>query len=59
MGAFVRKTAQLGEVIVTAYDKAAQYSSDPKVVSRLATHAVALMLLGLGGGRHRPRVVAL
>jgi hypothetical protein len=53
MGLFVRKSAQLGEVVATAYDKAAQYSADPKVVARLATQAVAFMLRGLGGGRHR------
>jgi hypothetical protein len=40
----VRKTAQLGEVVAAAFDKAARYSGDPKVVSRLATRAIALIL---------------
>jgi hypothetical protein len=40
----VRKTAQLGEVVAAAFDKAARYSCDPKVVSRLATKAIALIL---------------
>ena len=37
MRALVRKTAQLGEVVEAAFDKAAHYSADPKEVSRLAT----------------------
>lgn len=40
----VRKTAQLGEVVAAAFDKAAPYSRDPKEVSRLATQAVARIL---------------
>ena len=40
----VRKTAQLGEVVAAAFDKAAHYSRDPKEVSRLATQAVAHIL---------------
>ena len=40
----VDKTAQLGELVVAAFDEAAQYSSDPREVSRLATEAVMHML---------------
>lgn len=39
-----RKTAQLGEVVAAAFDRAARYSRDPKEVSRLAIQAVALIL---------------
>jgi hypothetical protein len=44
MRATVRKTAELGEVVVTAFDKAAHYSSNPTEVAQLATRAIALML---------------
>jgi hypothetical protein len=40
----VNKTAQLGELVVAVFDKAAHYSSDPREVSRLATRAVAHIL---------------
>jgi hypothetical protein len=40
----LRKTAELGEVVAAAFDKAADYSSNPRKVSRLVTQAVALML---------------
>jgi hypothetical protein len=40
----VRRTAPLGEVVVAAFDKAADLSTDPREVSRLATEAVALIL---------------
>jgi hypothetical protein len=40
----VHKTAQLGDLVVAAFDKAAQYSTDPREVSRLATRAVMHML---------------
>jgi len=39
-----RKTAQLGDVVVAAFDSAALYSTDPREVSRLATQAVAHLL---------------
>ena len=35
-----RKTAELGEVILTAFDEAAQYTADPRTVARLASLAV-------------------
>lgn len=38
------KTAQLGDLVVAAFDKAARYSRDQRKVSRLATRAVARML---------------
>ncbi len=44
MRANLRKTAELGEVVVTAFDKAAHYSTDPREVAQLATQAIALML---------------
>lgn len=44
MRTHVHKTAQLGELVVAAFDQAARYSTDPREVSRLATQAVAHML---------------
>jgi hypothetical protein len=44
MKAMFRKTAELGEVVVTAFDNAAHYSTNPKEVSRLATQAIAHLL---------------
>lgn len=44
MRAHIHKTAQLGELIVAAFDEAAGYSADPQEVSRLATRAVLHML---------------
>ena len=38
------KTAQFGELVVAAFDVAAQYSTDAHEVSRLATKAVVQML---------------
>jgi hypothetical protein len=40
----LRKTAELGEVVAAAFDKAAEYSINPGRVSRLVTRAVELML---------------
>jgi hypothetical protein len=40
----VQKTAKLGELVAAAFDRAAQYSSDPREVSHLATEAVLHML---------------
>ena len=47
-----RKTAQFGELVVVAFDNAAQYSKDPEEVSRLATSAVFSIL------RHAPKMPA-
>ena len=44
MRAKTRNTVQFGELVVAAFDNAAQYSTDPKVVSRLATDLVVHML---------------
>ena len=40
-----QKTVPLGELILTVFDKAAQYSLDPREVSHLATQTVAHILL--------------
>jgi hypothetical protein len=42
----VHRSAQLGELVVAAFDEAAHYSTDPRGVSRLATQAVGDMLRG-------------
>jgi len=44
MRATPRKTAELGEVVVTAFDKAAYHSTCPREVSRLATRVIAHIL---------------
>ena len=58
----IRKTAELGELVVAAFDEAARFSTDPREVSRLATRAIAHMLRGLPslhwGAATRPRKVA-
>ena len=40
----IYRTAQFGELVVAAFDGAADYSTDPLEVSRLATEAVAHIL---------------
>jgi hypothetical protein len=37
-------TVQLGDLVVAAFDEAAQHSSDPREVSQLATRAVKHVL---------------
>ena len=49
-----RKTARLGELIAAVFDEAARYSTDPKEVSRLATHAVSHLMLQPRMARERP-----
>lgn len=44
MRTHAQKTAQLGELVVAAFNEAARYSADPREVSRLATMAVTHML---------------
>ena len=39
----IHKTAQLGDLVVVAFEEAAHYSTDPREVSRLATLAVMNM----------------
>lgn len=45
MTTHIHETAELGDLVVAAFDEAALYSHDPSEVSRLATRAVAHMLL--------------
>ena len=40
----IPKTVPLGELILTVFDKAAEYSADPREVSRLAAQTVSHML---------------
>jgi hypothetical protein len=47
-----RKSAPLGELVLAVFDKAAQYSADPREISRLATQAVSHML------RHAPKLTS-
>ena len=44
MNLLFRKAVPLGELVLAVFDEAAQYSPDPREVSRLATKAVANML---------------
>jgi hypothetical protein len=43
-------TVSLGELVATVFDKAAQYSTDPQEVSRLASQTISHMLW------HTPRL---
>lgn len=49
-----QQTVPLGELILTVFDHAAQFSVDPKEVSHLATETVAHMLWR-GGNFAEPR----
>ena len=40
----IPKTVALGELILTVFDKAAEFSADPREISRLATQTIAHML---------------
>jgi hypothetical protein len=40
----IQQTAQLGDLVVAAFDEAEDYSSDPREVSHLATRAVMHLL---------------
>jgi hypothetical protein len=42
-----KRTVQLGDLVVAAFDEAAHHSSDPEEVSRLATRVVMQMLQSL------------
>ena len=44
------KTVQLGELVVATFDKAAQCSTNPREVSRLAVSALRRMLRRTRGG---------
>lgn len=39
-----RSTAELGEVVATAFDEAARYSTDPRKIAEIATAAVGRLL---------------
>ena len=49
-----RRTARLGELVAAVFDEAARYSTDPREVSRLATHAVSHLMLQPRIPRERP-----
>jgi len=49
----IPKTVALGELILAVFDKAAEYSADPREVSRLATQTISHMLW------HSPRLSTL
>ena len=51
----VEKTAELGELVVAAFDEATRYSTDPREVSRLATRAVMDMVRRSRKTSHAPR----
>jgi hypothetical protein len=40
----IRQTVPLGDLILTVFDKAAQFSRDPQEVSRLAAQTVVRMV---------------
>ena len=44
MTTYRRETVALGDLVATAFDEAARFSTNPLEVSRLATHAVTHML---------------
>lgn len=48
-------TVQLGDLVVAVFDDAAQYSTDPREVSRLATQVVLHLLRRTGEASHSPR----
>jgi hypothetical protein len=48
-------TVQLGALVVAAFDSAAQHSTDPREVSRLATEAVIHLLRRAREKSHSPR----
>jgi hypothetical protein len=54
MKGHVHKRADLGDLVVAAYDEAARYSSNPREVSRLANTVVLQLLHALPS---RPRIV--
>jgi hypothetical protein len=46
----IPKTALLGDLVLTVFDNAAKYSTDPREISRLATQTISHMLW------HAPRL---
>jgi hypothetical protein len=55
------ETVELGQLIVCAFDSAANYTDDPKEVSRLATQALEHIFLHarLRKALSKPRALAL
>ena len=51
----VYKTAELGELVVAAFDEAAHHSANPREISRLATGAVMDMVRRSRKTSHAPR----
>jgi hypothetical protein len=51
----ITKTIELGELVLAVFDEAAQHSTDPREISRLATQAVSSLLWHMPQpGRARP-----
>jgi hypothetical protein len=50
-----RNTVQLGELVVAAFDIAAQHTTDPREASRLATEVVVNLLRRARGTSHSAR----
>jgi hypothetical protein len=51
----IPKTVALGELILAVFDKAAEYSADPREVSRLATQTISHMLWQMPTVKTSPR----
>jgi hypothetical protein len=51
------KTVALGELILTVFEKAEEYSADPREVSRLATQTIAHMLWNMPRLQPSPALV--
>jgi hypothetical protein len=51
MNAKLHAPIQLGELVAAAFDEAAHFGSNPREVSRLATHAVMHILEGVQNKR--------
>ena len=58
MKTYVHQRAELGDLVVAAYDEAARYSTDPREVSRLANQVVIHLLEAPPSRPHlvRPRL---
>jgi len=54
MNPMIFRTAQLGELVVAAFDEASERSSDPAEVARLATRSILRMLRHARRQEQRP-----
>jgi hypothetical protein len=54
----IPNTVALGELILTVFDKAAEFSADPREVSRLATQTIAHMLWNMPRLQTSPALVS-